>query len=282
MMYMDPETNFKKQPFQMFCDVVEDHSYTISQEWVIDLNTNSESLAFRICSHTYLIHSLCLASGKKLSVFRADFDGVIASVKGQCQDACEVFIAELDKRFPDSKLINALAIVFPQFWLQSNCDDLFLLHMKTLRSHFCVAMHINQGTKDKPQMVQVEPMLDARTLGFQMSLFKLTMKSNSKGAMEEPWDRNLQTKLWQKVSQNSLMVQHLSEFIKVAEIVVTTVFGSVEDECTFSTLGFMKSKFHNCLGSHLDTTVKMFSQSFYQQDTFLYNNAITHWREQRA
>jgi hypothetical protein len=259
MMYVDPESSFCKEHFQMFYDVVEDHSYTISQEWVTDLNTGCESLAFRICGHTYPAHSLCPTFGKKLSVSRADFEGVVASVKEQCRDACKVLIAELDRRFPNSELMNALAIVFPQFWLQSNCDDLFTLHMKTLRSHFCVARHVNRGTKDEPQMVEVEPMLDARTLGFQTSLFKLTMKSNSKGAMEEPWDRNPLTKLWQKVSQNSLMVQCLSEFMKLAEIAVTAVFGSVEDERTFSTLGFMKSKLRNRLGSHLDTTVKMFS-----------------------
>jgi hypothetical protein len=59
------------------------------------------------------------------------------------------------------------------------------------------------------------------------------------------------------------MTQHLPEFIKVAEIAVTTMLGSVEDEHTFSTLGFMKYKLRNCLRSHLDTTVKMFSQPFY-------------------
>jgi hypothetical protein len=58
MMYMDLETSFQKQYFQMFCDVVEDYSYTITQEWVIDLNTGSEKLAFRICGHTYPTHSL--------------------------------------------------------------------------------------------------------------------------------------------------------------------------------------------------------------------------------
>jgi hypothetical protein len=85
------------------------------------------------------------------------------------------------------------------------------------------------------------------------------MKSNSKGAMEEPWDRNPLTKLWQKVSQNSLMVQRLSKFIKVAEIAVIAILGSVKDEHTFSMLGFMKSELRNHLGSHLDTTMKMFS-----------------------
>jgi hypothetical protein len=37
MTYMDPETSFQKQHFHMFCDMVEDHSFTISQEWVTNL-----------------------------------------------------------------------------------------------------------------------------------------------------------------------------------------------------------------------------------------------------
>jgi hypothetical protein len=42
-------------------------------------------------------------------------------------------------------------------------------------------------------MVQVDPILDARILGYQTLVFKLTMKSISKGVMEEPRDRNLLT-----------------------------------------------------------------------------------------
>ena len=100
--------------------------------------------------------------------------------------------------------------------------------------------------------------------------------------MVEPRDRNPVIKPWQKVSQNTLMVQQLFEFIKVAKIAVTIVLGSVEDEHTFSTLGFMKSTLHNHFGSHLDTTMKVFSQPFYKQDSFLYHNAINHWHKQKA
>jgi hypothetical protein len=150
MMYVDPETSLQKQHFQKFCDVVEDCSYTITQEWVIDLNTGSESLAFRICGHTYSAHSLCPASNKKLSMSMVDFDGVIASVKEQCIDVAEMLFAELKKRFLDYELMNALAIVFLQYWLQSNFDDLFPLLMKTLRFHFAVVWHINHGTKEEP------------------------------------------------------------------------------------------------------------------------------------
>jgi hypothetical protein len=71
-------------------------------------------------------------------VARAAFDDILFSIKGQCHDATEMLIAELGKRFPDHELMNALDIVFPQYWLQHNCNELFPLHMKTLRQHFCV------------------------------------------------------------------------------------------------------------------------------------------------
>ena len=64
MMYVDLENSFHKAHFQMFCDVVEDHSYTISHEWITDLNTRVESLAFRIFGHNYLMHTLYLPLAK--------------------------------------------------------------------------------------------------------------------------------------------------------------------------------------------------------------------------
>jgi hypothetical protein len=117
MMYVDPSSSFQKLHFQQFSDIVEDYSYTIMQEWVTNLNDGCESLAFRIGEHTYSAHSLCSVTSKKLPVSRHDFDTTVTSVKGQCRDAAEVLIAELDRRFPDSELMNALSIVFPQFWL---------------------------------------------------------------------------------------------------------------------------------------------------------------------
>jgi hypothetical protein len=107
------------------------------------------------------------------------------------------------------------------------------------------------------------------------------MKSNCKSAMEEPHDHNPMTKMWQRIGQNALMLNRLSEYIKLCEIVVTAVLGSVEDERTFSTLGFMKSKLRNHLGGHLETCVKVYAQQFYNQGTFPYQQAIMHWRNER-
>jgi hypothetical protein len=58
MMYVDPDASFSPAHFSLFNDIVTDHSYTISHEWVTDLNDGSETLGFRIANHTYSAHQL--------------------------------------------------------------------------------------------------------------------------------------------------------------------------------------------------------------------------------
>ena len=150
MMYIDPDTSFMASHFQMFCDIIEDCSYAIQLEWVVDLSNGSESLAYRILGHTYVAHSLNPISGEKDIVSRANFARIVAGVKGQCTSVAEILVAELSKRILDFDLMNALDIVFPQFWLQPNIDELFPLHLKTLKSHFCEIKSVNKGTEKEP------------------------------------------------------------------------------------------------------------------------------------
>jgi len=51
--------------------------------------------------------------------------------------------------------------------------------------------------------------------------------------------------------------------------------GSVEDERTFSTLKFIKTRLRNRLCEHLDLVVCMFARPFYTIDTFPYDDVIT-------
>jgi hypothetical protein len=142
--------------------------------------------------------------------------------------------------------------------------------LKILKAHFCELRLVILGSEKDGVSTQVSESLDARTLDLQTSLFKFTMKSHAKSAMEEPHDMNLVTKLWTKLGSNALLFSRLSEYMKVANIAVTAVLGSVEDKCTFSTLKFMKSKLRNRLGGNLETTMRMFSQGFYNQEMFPY------------
>jgi hypothetical protein len=132
-----------------------------------------------------------------------------------------------------------------------------------------------------PGRRQVAQPLDAYKLDWQQSLFKLTMKQNAKKAMEVPDDVNLVSKLWQRVGCNGLLQNRLSEYMHLAEIAITVVLGSIEDERTFSNLAFIKNKVRNRLGGHLDTTVRMYSQGFYDLQSFPYHDAFNNWRGEK-
>jgi hypothetical protein len=123
--------------------------------------------------------------------------------------------------------------------------------------------------------------LDAYKLDWQQSLFKLTMKQNATKAMEAPDDVNPVSKLWQRVGCNGLLQNRLSEYMRLAEIEINAVLGSVEDVRTFSNLAFIKNKVHNRLGRHLDTTVRMYSQGFYDLQSFSYHDAFNNWRGEK-
>ena len=160
--------------------------------------------------------------------------------------------------------MNALTIVFPQYWLQSNCDGLFNLHIKTIQAQHFVVRSINFGATDEPKIKQVDPLLDAHTLGFQTSLFTLTMKSNAKPALKESKDEDPFTKLWRKVGQNAFMMNWLDESLKLTNIAITAILSNVKDKQTFCTLEYMKfthvhEVLHNGLGYHLNTYMKTFA-----------------------
>ena len=88
-------------------------------------------------------------------------------------------------------------------------------------------------------------------------MFKVAMKGNCHAAIQGDLPLNPLTCLWRRIEANSLLRQKLSEYLKIAELAVVTVLGSVEDERTFSTLNFMKNKLKNRLSTHLPVVVGM-------------------------
>jgi len=99
--------------------------------------------------------------------------------------------------------------------------------------------------------------------------------SNVQWAMDQPMDVNLVSRLWKKLFLNALLCAQLSEFMKVAKLVVVQIMGFVKDERTFSILTFMKTRLWNGLCEHLNLVVCVFAQPFYMIDTFPYDDVIT-------
>jgi hypothetical protein len=129
MMYCDTANSFQPLHFPLFTNVVDDHLYTISQEWVTDLKNGAESLGFHIHGHTYNAHMIDPILEERKNVSMEDFAVMVSSMKEQCVAAADLFISQLDKRFPNCNIMEALGIVFPQYWLQDKCDDLFPVHL---------------------------------------------------------------------------------------------------------------------------------------------------------
>ena len=120
--------------------------------------------------------------------------------------------------------------------------------------------------------------LSIQRLDEQASMFKLAMMGNAHAAMQGDVPVNPLTRLWRRIEANGLLRNKLSEYMKIVELAVVTVLGSVEDERTFSTLSFMKNRLRNRLSTHLPVVVGMHAQDFYGLSDFPYDAAYDEWR----
>jgi hypothetical protein len=85
------------------------------------------------------------------------------------------------------------------------------------------------------------------------------MTKNAKLVMQKHSDVNPVTKLWRTFTSFQILEVKILEYTKLAKLDVVQVIGSIENECFFSTLIFMKIKLRNRLTMHLELLIHMFS-----------------------
>jgi hypothetical protein len=78
--------------------------------------------------------------------------------------------------------------------------------------------------------------------------------------MAPPFDTNPLTKMWRLVTTSWVLVYSFLEYVKLLEMAMVQIVGSVKDEHCFSMLAFMKSKFHKNLTTYLPLVFQMFAQ----------------------
>jgi hypothetical protein len=83
--------------------------------------------------------------------------------------------------------------------------------------------------------------------------------------------------MWHLVTTFHILVTSFPEYVKLVELVMVQVIGSVKDKKCFSILTFMKFKFCNKLTTHLPFVVHMFVQCFYTIHNFPYKECIEQW-----
>jgi hypothetical protein len=83
--------------------------------------------------------------------------------------------------------------------------------------------------------------------------------------------------MWSLVTTSRVFVCSFPEYVKLVEMAMVQIVGSVEDERYFFMLAFMKSKLHKKLTTHLPHVAQMFAQQFYTLQNFPYVECNEHW-----
>jgi len=89
------------------------------------------------------------------------------------------------------ELKNALGIIYPQYWLQLDCESTFVNHLSLIKQHYYISQ------KPSVESKWVFNAFSREILDLQTSFFKLTMKNQASKAMAEFRDENPVAKLWQ-------------------------------------------------------------------------------------
>jgi hypothetical protein len=100
--------------------------------------------------------------------------------------AAAQLIQELQRRFPEHAVLDALGICYPQYWLQKDAEITFSKHLDVLKNWYCNTKVLGSGV-DKEIIPGI---LDRWSLDSQQGYFKIAMKSNAPAAMEPPYDLN--------------------------------------------------------------------------------------------
>jgi hypothetical protein len=276
--FLDPDTAFtNSRRFYKFKSIIEQKSLAMDFVWLPDMNTSEEFLNYNVLDSNHNCYRIS-EDGDDVFISRVEFNFIIMAAQRQVTEGAKLLIQQLDKQFPDVDVINALGMVFPQYWCHPNCMELFPLHLEVIVKYYCAQKTVmDPGQEDaEPSMISL---LDRRDLDQESSLFKSTML-NFRAAVMASKDIETENPLsvvQDRISASKYLSNCLQAFGKVAKIAVVTVLTSVEDERTFSTLSWMKSKVRNRLNGHLDCTLRVFSQPWFSVTNFPYQLAVDHW-----
>jgi len=64
-------------------------------------------------------------------------------------------VTKLDQPFANSKQMNALGIMYPQFYMQLDVDYVFSFHFAIIKKHYCEIKEV------RPSLLQVKKIISA-------------------------------------------------------------------------------------------------------------------------
>ena len=102
------------------------------------------------------------------------------------------------------------------------------------------------------------------------------MKGNAHATMEPSYDIDPIFCLWCTTFGLKVLTHMFLEYLKLTKIALVHVIRSVEDECVFSSIAFLKSKLRNSLDPHLPMVVGMYSHKYLSWRVFHKMQCLIH------
>jgi hypothetical protein len=90
-------------------------------------------LGYHINGHTYAINMVYSTMREKTCLRKEEFLTMVSTVKAQCMAASKLLISKLVKRFLNYEIMEALGVIFLQYWLQDKSDKSFLVHLQVTK-----------------------------------------------------------------------------------------------------------------------------------------------------
>ena len=171
-----------------------------------------------VCVRGFQIPMYYSAPKKRATrVTREEFTKIVESIASTTRDIAYRVSSEIISRFPYDQLLEAMAIVFPQYWSFNNKED-YRRRLLILIKEFCKSIEFNGVT--------INRILDEGLLRQQSGTFARTMKHQYQ-LMHNPHEEGSATKLWTELKQSTLLHEEISEYFKLADLCQTMILGSV-------------------------------------------------------
>jgi hypothetical protein len=234
-------------------------------------------------------------------------------VKEHLASAATSVLAEINSRFPSNEALDAHALVYPDAWGESGGpvdeDDSHLVRrMEKLISLYCV--DVIMTPTDRAQWTAKAPINEdklRRQLGSFVAAANVQAghlgpkpvvvleedmvidAGDEDGDLEDAAGEKRKrperpkvartTRFWLALDGGGgAQADSISEWIKLAQLALVQVHGSIEDERMFSAMAYLKSKHRNRLQeSHLNVAARFFNQTMFTMETFPYQDALDLW-----
>lgn len=198
-----------------------------------------------------------------------------------------MLVQEIKRRFPDKPLLDTFEIVYPQYWARGaapSSKDLFT-KVKQLENYYCREQHLPDGTV-------IAPLLSTTALKGEIGAFKQLMQVASGPFMKrhaaacraaeqakQPAPAAAVSQFWKEQGSKPAYITAIPTYIKLAQIALVMVGGSVQDERAFSNLTFIKNDLRSCLSEeHLNACMLLFAtKNEFSLAGFPYREAYDAW-----